>query len=285
VTLTMPGMGERGSDRLATPPRTSLSNYITPETRNAPEHAPYPPVMGGPDRDSPSGIQDHEAGTPITGGGGGMPAVAGTYIGFDGYRIGRLRVLGQSRNTYIVCETDDAILLIDQHIAHERVLYEQMLDGATDQADTWGVVAQHLAIPATLELSAQEARVVGERLEALQRAGFLLEPFGGNSFVVRAVPATVASKSYLETLKEIIEELTFSTLSRRLLVPHETAIIMASCKMAVKKGDPLTHEEMTRLLTDLAAMKNPFTCPHGRPILLALTHAEMDRKFHRTGPH
>ncbi|MGC4044375.1 MAG: hypothetical protein QM758_11305 [Armatimonas sp.] len=140
-------------------------------------------------------------------------------------------------------------------------------------------------MPATLDLSAQEARVVGERLDALQRAGFMLEPFGGNSFVVRAVPATVAHKPYLEMLKEIIDELTFSTLSRRLLVPHEAAIIMASCKMAVKKGDPLTHEEMTRLLTDLAAMKNPFTCPHGRPILLAPTHAEMDRKFHRTGPH
>jgi DNA mismatch repair protein MutL len=79
--------------------------------------------------------------------------------------------------------------------------------------------------------------------------------------------------------------LTTASLSRRLLVPHETALIMASCKMAVKKGDPLTMEEMTRLLSDLAQMKNPFTCPHGRPILLALPHREMDRKFHRIGPH
>jgi DNA mismatch repair protein MutL len=102
---------------------------------------------------------------------------------------------------------------------------------------------------------------------------------------VRAVPASLADKAYLETLKQIVEELTFSSLSRKLLVPHEDALIMASCKLAVKKGDPLTYDEMTRLLMELAAMKNPFTCPHGRPILLALPHAETDRKFHRTGPH
>ncbi len=268
----LPDMGERGSDRLATPLRTSLSGYVDPLT----------PSNGG----------THPTSSPITGGWGAEPGGGGQeqqvepgYIGFDGYKIGRLRVLGQARNTYIVCETDDAILLIDQHIAHERVLYEQMLDGATEKAERWGVVAQHLALTQTLELSAQEAKVVAERLPALAKAGFVLEPFGGNSFVVRTVPASLAQKPYLETLKEIIDEITFSTLSRRLLVPHESAIIMASCKMAVKKGDPLTHEEMTKLLTDLAAMKNPFTCPHGRPILLALPHTEMDRKFHRIGPH
>ncbi len=261
---TMPDMGERGSDRLATPLRTSLSGYVDPSPS---------PNNGESEKEFPL------SGSPLSGLGDSG------YIGFDGYKIGRLRVLGQARNTYIVCETDDAILLIDQHIAHERVLYEQMLDGATEKAERWGVVAQHLALTQTLELSAQEAKVVAERLPALAKAGFVLEPFGGNSFVVRTVPASLAQKPYLETLKEIIDEITFSTLSRRLLVPHESAIIMASCKMAVKKGDPLTHEEMTKLLTDLAAMKNPFTCPHGRPILLALPHTEMDRKFHRIGPH
>jgi DNA mismatch repair protein MutL len=209
----------------------------------------------------------------------------GGYIGFDGQRIERLRVLAQSRNTYIVAETDDALLLIDQHIAHERVLYEQMMNGAEEAAGAWGVIAQHLALPQTLELGPREARVTGERLEALTRAGFVLEPFGGDTFMVRAVPARIAHLAYMETLRSIIDELTQSSLSRRLLVPHEAALIMASCKMAVKKGDPLTINEMNRLLRDLSRMKNPFTCPHGRPILLALPHHEMDRKFHRIGPH
>jgi DNA mismatch repair protein MutL len=194
-------------------------------------------------------------------------------------------VLAQSRNTYIVAETDDSLLLIDQHIAHERVLYEQMMNGATGKAESWGVVAQHLALPQTLELDPREARVAGERIDALARAGFVLEPFGGGTFVVRAVPASLAAGDYLGTLREIIDELTNASVQRRLLVPHESAVIMASCKMAVKKGDPLTMDEMTRLLADLSRMRNPFTCPHGRPILLALPHREMDRKFHRIGTH
>lgn len=284
TTLAMPGMGERGSDRLAPPPRTSLSNYVNLEP--ASPNPPLPSLQreGALDRGSV------ERGTSEAGveardeqpNGFEQPAA---YIGFDGYRIGRLRVLGQSRNTYIIAETDDALLLIDQHIAHERVLYEQMMNGATERQSSWGVVAQHLAVPQTLELSPADSRVVQERLGALERSGFVLEPFGGDTFVVRAVPARVADKPYLETLKEIIEELTHTSVARRLLVPHESAIIMASCKMAVKKGDPLTMEEMTRLLADLAQMRNPFTCPHGRPILLALSHHEMDRKFHRIGPH
>ena len=275
TTLTMPDMGERGSDRLAPPLRTSLSNYVNLDSaspRPAGGTSSQPPPFAARNERLPEGVASHSEPGEV-------------YIGFDGYKIGRLRVLGQSRNTYIVAETDDAILLIDQHIAHERVLYEQMMNGATENQSAWGVVTQHLAVPQPLELSPADARVVQERLGALEKSGFVLEPFGGETFMVRAVPARVADKPYLEILKEIIEELTHTSVARRLLVPHESAIIMASCKMAVKKGDPLTMDEMMRLLADLAQMRNPFTCPHGRPILLALSHHEMDRKFHRIGPH
>jgi len=160
-----------------------------------------------------------------------------------------------------------------------------MMNGATGNATKYGVVAQHLAIPETLQLSPQEARITQERLPALEKAGFLLEPFGGETFVLRAHPATLSGKDYTAVLREILDDITNTSHARRLLVPHETAVIMASCKMAVKKNDPLTLEEMSRLLTDLAQMQNPFTCPHGRPILLALPHREMDRKFHRIGVH
>jgi DNA mismatch repair protein MutL len=251
------------------PPKPSLSNFVAPEM---PERDP-----GGlfvPDHAAP----ERAAVEPST-------AAPQPYIGFDGHRIGRLRVLGQSRNTYIVAETDDALLLIDQHVAHERVLYEQMMNGVTERAERYGIVAQHLALPQTLELAPTAARLLSERLDALMRAGFVLEPFGQQTFLVRAVPATIAQKPYLEILKEIVEDLTQASAARRLLVPHEAAVIYASCRLAVKKGDPLTLDEMTRVLTDLAQMRNPFTCPHGRPILLALPHTEMDRKFHRTGVH
>ena len=306
ASLSMTGKAEVYG---ATPPRTALSSYGLVDVRMSPVHpdlSPQPtlnppvpdvrPAMGeGECRTAPSvSPSPSEERTSGRGGWGETSHESSlespeqrpqSYIGFDGHRIGRLRVLAQSRNTYIVAETDDAILFIDQHIAHERVLYEQMMNGATDRADRWGVVAQHLALPQTLHWGAREARIVAERLTALEKSGFVLEPFGGDAFVLRAVPASIAHKDYLGTLRAIVDEMTGATESRRLLVPHESAIIMASCKMAVKKGDPLTMDEMTRLLSDLAQMRNPFTCPHGRPILLALTHYEMDRKFHRIGPH
>ncbi|GAB4452516.1 MAG: DNA mismatch repair endonuclease MutL [Armatimonadaceae bacterium] len=267
------------------PPKTALSTFGAGSV-DLPDAPPVFPTTHLPalEADFPPASSPDAADSVAT----NAPAAVGetaSYIGFDGYRIGKLRVLGQSRNTYIVAETEDAVLFIDQHVAHERVLYEQMMNGATEAASRWGVVAQHLALPQTLEFGAREARVVQERCEALGKAGFLLEPFGGTTFVVRSVPAAIAQKDYLRVLREIIEEITETSTARRLLVPHEAALIMASCKMAVKKGDPLTFDEMTRLLSDLARMKNPFTCPHGRPILLALPHREMDRKFHRIGPH
>lgn len=251
------------------PPKTSLSGYV-----QLGDAGGAVPDSGLFRTDSSEGIADAvhvSADQP--------------YIGFDGQRIGRLRVLGQSRNTYIVAETEDALLLIDQHVAHERVLYEQMMNGVADERDTWGVVSQHLAIPESLDFGVSEARVIAERLDALARAGFLLEPFGSGSFLLRAVPANLVSKPYLGILRTIVDDLVHASAVRRLLVPHESAVIMASCRMAVKKGDPLTMDEMTRLLSDLAGMRNAFTCPHGRPILLALPHREMDRKFHRIGPH
>ncbi len=287
----------------AIPPRTALSSFVDLTVPLYPSlPAPLSPcsmekggerneevasagetVASSPSVPLPFSMEMQKEKPPLTL--SGEEQYSNSYIGFDGHRISRLRVLGQSRNTYIIAETDDAVLLIDQHIAHERVLYEQMMNGATNEANRWGVIAQHLALPQTLELGPGESRILQERLSALERAGFVLEPFGGETFLVRAVPARIAHKDYLSALREIIDDMTSASVSRRLLVPHESAVIMASCKMAVKKGDPLTMDEMTRLLADLAQMRNPFTCPHGRPILLALSHHEMDRKFHRIGPH
>ncbi len=296
ASLPATAMARIEPEKLA-PPRATISSYggAVVDLPSGVGDSPLMPENGGI-----TGQSDNDF-PPVSpaGGGGGHEAtfedifgparesepLAQSYIGFDGQRIGRLRVLAQSRNTYIVAETDDALLLIDQHIAHERVLYEQMMNGAADKAAQWGVVAQHLALPQTVEFGPREARVAHERLSALHKAGFVLEPFGGETFVVRAVPAVVAHKDYVGVLREIVDEMAQESIARRLLVPHEAALIMASCKMAVKKNDPLTMDEMTRLLADLARMTNPFTCPHGRPILLSLPHREMDRKFHRIGPH
>jgi len=214
-----------------------------------------------------------------------VPAPTGIGSDYREHNLDSLRVLAQTRNRYILAQTDDALILIDQHIAHERVLYEQLLAGADGSGI--GVPTQHLMIPFTLEVSKREAMVVENRLEDLRRAGFDLEPFGGDSFVVRSVPASVAQKrlkaqgSPEAVLREIVEELVEKTVSRRLLLPAEEVLITASCKMAVKAGDPLTFEEMDALVSDLLKSKNPYTCPHGRPIIVELPNSDLDRKFGR----
>ena len=201
------------------------------------------------------------------------------------HNLDSLRVLAQTRNMYILAQTDDALVLIDQHIAHERVLYEQLLAGA--EGGGTGVPTQRLMLPFTLEVSKREALVVESRLEDLRRAGFDLEPFGGDSFVVRSVPASVAQKHLKAqggpeaVLREIVEELAEKSVSRRLLLPAEEVLITASCKMAVKAGDPLSFEEMNALVADLLKSENPYTCPHGRPIIIELPNGDLDRKFGR----
>jgi len=194
-------------------------------------------------------------------------------------------VLAQTRNQYILAQTDNALLLIDQHIAHERVLYEKLLAGA--EGGGAGVPTQRLMLPFTLQTSRREALVLETRLADLARAGFDLEPFGGDAFVVRSVPASVANSRLKAqdgpeaTLRAIVDELVDKTVSRRLLLPAEEVLITASCKMAVKAGDPLSFEEMDALVADLFRSDNPYTCPHGRPIIVELPNTDLDRKFGR----
>ncbi len=213
------------------------------------------------------------------------PADAAVGADYREHTLDSLRVLAQTRNMYILAQTDDALVLIDQHIAHERVLYEQLLAGAEGAGG--GVPTQRLMIPFTLELSRRETLVIEKRLEDLRRAGFDLEPFGGDSFVVRSVPASVAEKKLKaqggpeEVLRQIVDELVEKTVSRRLLLPAEEVLITASCKMAVKAGDPLTFDEMNALVSDLLRSDNPYTCPHGRPIIVELPNGDLDRKFGR----
>jgi DNA mismatch repair protein MutL len=218
-------------------------------------------------------------------GAGGASEDAATGADYRVHNLDTLRVLAQTRNMYILAQTDDALVLIDQHIAHERVLYEKLLAGAEGAGG--GVPTQRLMMPFTLELSKREALVIEKRLEDLRRAGFDLEPFGGDSFVVRSVPASVAQKHLKaqggpeEVLREIVDELVEKTVSRRLLLPAEEVLITASCKMAVKAGDPLSFDEMNALVADLLRSENPYTCPHGRPIIVELPNGDLDRKFGR----
>jgi len=189
--------------------------------------------------------------------------------------LGGASVLVQARNMYIVAQSAQGILLIDQHVAHERILYDQLSDMGRE------VQVQRLVVPLTLSLGRREALVLENKLEDLQSLGFEMEPFGKDTFVVRAVPALIAEKNYEQILRDTIEELTELTVAKRLMIHREAVITTTACKMAVKAGDRLSLDEMTRLLADLRQTSNPYLCPHGRPIVVCISNRDLDKMFGR----
>jgi DNA mismatch repair protein MutL len=188
-----------------------------------------------------------------------------------------LQILGQVRNTYIVASTRQGLALIDQHVAHERVLYEQLCY----KRGALPIPKQHLLTPETLQLSRRDALLLHEKLPELEAIGFELEPFGVDTYLIRAVPAALKGDP-VQTLRDIVDELVELSVSKRLPVAREQIWITTSCKLAVKAGDPLSMPEMRKLIEDLARTENPYLCPHGRPITIILTWQEIERKFKRS---
>ncbi|HZH99351.1 MAG TPA: hypothetical protein VEX38_10305, partial [Fimbriimonadaceae bacterium] len=189
-----------------------------------------------------------------------------------------LRVLGQAMNTFIVAETRRGIVIIDQHVAHERILYEYLcgLKGAS------AIEKQALLTPETLHLDRRAAVLFREKLAEVREVGFEIEPFGGESFIIRSAPAALRGKNPLQVLRDLADELVDSAVNRRLVPTREQIWITSACKMAVKAGDPLSHAEMEKLIVDLASTENPYMCPHGRPITITLGADDLLRKFKRT---
>jgi DNA mismatch repair protein MutL len=189
-----------------------------------------------------------------------------------------LRVVGQLGLTYIVAEGPAGMFLIDQHAAHERVLYERLL-AAKAQAQ---IATQALLQPLTVELTAEGASLVEESLEALLELGFDLEPFGGNTVLVRAVPALLVGENIQATFDEIIADLQVG--DDPLASEVEARIMRRVCKQAaIKAGQKLSHQEMNELIRQLEACASPRTCPHGRPTMIHLGAEQLAQEFGRLG--
>jgi len=186
------------------------------------------------------------------------------------------RALAQLRETYILAEGEDGLLVVDQHRAHERVLYEEFMRGLENHNNQ----SQPLLTPLTIQLGAREAAVLQESLEELRAVGFDLEEFGADAFLLRAVPVAFLKKEPVRLLTEIVEDMAASP-NPQIQSRRERALITMSCKAAVKAGDALAPEEMERLLIALSGASRPYTCPHGRPTVMTISNFELDRKFHR----
>lgn len=195
-----------------------------------------------------------------------------------GRRLPMLRVLGQVAQAYIIAEGPDGMYLIDQHAAHERVLYEEFL-AAHARRD---VVAQALLEPLPLDLDGGEMAALTEHADALAGLGFALEPFGPGTVLVRAVPAALRQADPRPAMREILGQVGEGR-RNPIEVDTEAALLRAVCKTAaIKAGQTLTMAEMQALIRLLEASSSPRTCPHGRPTMIHLSAAFLAREFGRT---
>jgi DNA mismatch repair protein MutL len=188
-----------------------------------------------------------------------------------------LRLVGQLTSTYLVAEGPDGLYLVDQHAAHERVLYERYLKYLAGSP-----ASQALLIPAMLHLPPAPAHLLQEQLPILATLGFVVEEFGSGSFRLRAIPAFLSQGDPLDALRAVVEE--FEEDESPLQAQHEARLAARICKrMAVKAGQNLTPEEQRALLQDLERCPSPRTCPHGRPTMIHLPVDLLERQFGRRG--
>lgn len=187
-----------------------------------------------------------------------------------------LRPIAQLHRAYILAEAPDGLYIISQHRAHERIIYEALCERATDRQP-----AQWLVTPLTLSLGQAEARFVEEHLEVFKSIGIEIEPFGGNSFVVRSVPAVMMHQPYAQILQDIVSELMLEQRTRTFEELIDELRASIACKSAVKAGVALSMPEMEKLISDLSKTSKPLLCPHGQPTMLTLSISELNRRFER----
>jgi len=197
-----------------------------------------------------------------------------------------VRLIGQIASTYLVAEGPDGLYLIDQHAAHERVLFEKMMaehdKGETGESGVHAIPAQSLLQPVAVDLPPANVRLLNEQLPILAHLGFIVEPFGQATFLVRSVPALLAKLDPAAALRVLVED--FEEDETPLQAEIEARIIARVCKRAaVKAGQILTPDEQRALLADLEACVSPRTCPHGRPTMIHLSVDLLERQFGRKG--
>ena len=189
-----------------------------------------------------------------------------------------LRILGVVGKLYVVLESDRGLVLMDQHAAHERVLYEQLLE----QMERQEVASQKLLLPETVELSATDAQFVTEQMKTLNRLGVGISAFGERTFLLDALPPFVKVKDTKGFVLSLIDELKAAGQGVNSMRLGEGMVIMTVCRQAIKANDLLVGPELEKLLEDLRRCTMPYTCPHGRPTLIEMSYPELEKKFGRT---
>jgi len=189
-----------------------------------------------------------------------------------------LRLIGQVGFSYLVAEGPDGLYLIDQHAAHERVLFERLMKQVSSQR----IPAQALLEPAIITLPAQQAAVFSDQLDALEHLGFEVEPFGPTTFRVRAIPSALLGSDPAAAVRVLVEDFEEDESPLRDVVEERVAARVCK-RAAVKAGQAMSPEEQKKLLADLETCISPRTCPHGRPTMIHLSVDLLERQFGRRG--
>jgi len=187
------------------------------------------------------------------------------------------RFMGVLGKLYVLMENASGLVLVDQHAAHERILFEQM----QSRMEAQGVPCQRLLIPQTLQLAPRDADWVERNLETLERAGISLEPFGAGTFKLDALPTFLKSEDPVQLLHDIIDELRETNSQGARLRMGQDMIAKTVCRHAVKANDTLREPELVQLVKDLLACELPYCCPHGRPTMIQISYLELEKKFGR----
>ncbi len=187
------------------------------------------------------------------------------------------KLLGVLGKLYILMENANGLVLVDQHAAHERILFEEMRGRMEQQ----GVPTQRLLLPITLEVSPKDADWIRQHLDLLERAGLGLEAFGPNTFKLDALPTFLRTTDPSQLLRDIIDDLREASAQASRLRLGEDMIAKTVCRHAVKANDLLREPEQVRLIQDLLACELPYCCPHGRPTMIQMSYAELEKKFGR----
>ncbi|MBO8140985.1 MAG: DNA mismatch repair endonuclease MutL [Firmicutes bacterium] len=185
----------------------------------------------------------------------------------------RMEILGQLHRTFILGETPGGLWIVDQHVAHERVLYERILRDGGPHA------VQRLLAPVSVTLPPARSGLAEQYRDKLEEMGFLLEPFGGTSYLVRGLPVALSSPDP-SRIGQLLDEVLSACEAEGRWNPHRLAAAVA-CRSAIKAGQVLDRTRMAKLVAELSECENPFACPHGRPIIIEVGRADLERRFGR----
>jgi DNA mismatch repair protein MutL len=249
-----------------------------------PQMRPPPPVSGSPVAEGPAFFPRISFGGGTRGGGahrGTYPPPPETFTpAISRPGAPALKVVGQLKLTYIVAEGLEGMFLVDQHAAHERVLFERLRQGSSGPQDR-EPQSQPLLEPVTVELSPAQVDMLKDHGGLLESYGFVVEHFGDNSFLLRAVPSILTSKGPGDPGKSLLDVLDMVAFEGLMRQQEDVLAASIACHGAIRAGKSLTEIEMRTLLEQLEAVETPHTCPHGRPTMIHFSSYHMEREFGR----